>query len=147
MRQRASIIREIARIENLNSCVLLTVERSHDRLRLTGFATQIERHFWIIEPEAQVILVRRWERDIAIIAERDRECLYIEDPLHSNAARAILIGLQIALIPGNAEGFVGKFDDEEVVASVRGQAGGIDRHLIVQRVWLDGDCGACMRQA
>src|SRR5258706_3430836 len=86
MRQGASVVREVTCIEHLDACMLLTIERCDDWLRLTGFAAEIERHLRIIEPEAQVILVGWWERDTTVVTKGNRERLHVEDALHCDAA-------------------------------------------------------------
>lgn len=63
------VIREVTGVENLNARMLLAIERRNDWLSLTGFAAKVEWHLRIVKPETQVILVRGWEGDIAVITK------------------------------------------------------------------------------
>ena len=131
MRQWASVVREVTCIEYLDACMLLTIKRCDDWLRLTGFAAEIEWHLWVIEPEAQVILVGWWERDTTVITKGNRESLHVEDALYSNTTCASAVCFQIALIPCHAKWLVWQFEDEEVIACTGCQASDADRHGLV----------------
>ena len=92
--KRTCVIREIAGIEYLDACLLVTIERGHDRVDCARLATEIERHLWISEPQAQVILVRRGEGGGGT-TRREGECLHIEDASHLYTAIPPSIGLQV----------------------------------------------------
>lgn len=117
MRQWASIIGEVGCIQHLNARVLLPVEGRHDWLRLPAFTTQFEGNLGVIEPEAQVVLMRRREcRGRA--TGRDGESLLIEDAAYRYATSSAGIGLQITLIPCNPKRLIRNFKYKEIIAGV-----------------------------
>ncbi len=116
--KRTCVIREIAGIEHLDACLLVTIEWGDARAGCARLATEIERHLWISEPQAQVILVRRGEGGGGT-TRREGECLHIEDASHLYTAMPPSIGHQVTLIPRDAKGFVGNLDDEKGVLGVR----------------------------
>src|SRR5205807_2028992 len=105
MRQWTRIIREVACIQNLDTSMLLTIERSDDWTGCPWLTTLIERNLGVIEPETKVILMRRVECGCWATLG-DRECLHIEDAPHRHVAFPLRICLQVALIPGNSEGLM-----------------------------------------
>lgn len=131
MRQGASVVREVTCIEYLDACMLLTIKWCDDWLRLTGFAAQIEGHLWVIEPQAQVILVGWWERDTTVITKGKRESLHVEDAFYSNTTCANAVCFQVALIPCHAKWLVWQFENKEVIACIGRQARNADRHGLV----------------
>src|SRR5579859_595447 len=147
VRKRASVIREVAGVQHLNTGVLFAIERRDNRvvLIMPRLAAQFGRYFGVIEPEAEVILMGC--REGCRAAGRDGECLDIEDAAHAHAAVAVTVCLQIALIPGDAKGLVGKLDDKEVIASVGGQAADADGQLVVQAAACNRGLAPCLRQA
>jgi hypothetical protein len=72
--KRTCVIREIAGIEYLDACLLVTIERGDGRAECARLTPEIERHLWISEPQAQVILVRRGESGSGT-TRREGECL------------------------------------------------------------------------
>src|SRR5579872_1117395 len=108
MREWTSVVRELCRIQHLDSCVLYTIEWSDYWVWLTRLTTKIKGDFGIVEPETNMVLVRRYKRDgrILVVAERDRECFHIEDTTYRGATRTSIIGLKIGLVPRNAEWLV-----------------------------------------
>src|SRR5579872_3643715 len=81
LRERAGVV--VAGIQHLDTGILRAVERRNNRGRLAWLAAQVERDFRIVEPEAQVVLVRgrKNNRRILIIAKRDGKRLDIENAL------------------------------------------------------------------
>ena len=64
--------------------MLGAIERRDDWAGLAGFAALIEGYLRIIEPEAQVKLVRR--RECYCTTGGDRECLLVEDATYGRTA-------------------------------------------------------------
>ena len=114
--------------------MLDAIERRDDWAGLARLAALTEGYIRIVEPETDVVLVRRRERDwrLLVIAERDRECFHAEDTAHRGTTHTRGIGLNVRLIPRNTKWLIGQFDDEEVKASVGWKAGDAHCHCIIQ---------------
>src|SRR5579885_589957 len=137
MREWASVVREVAGVEDLNPSVLLAVEGCDDRAGLARLAAELERHVRIIEPETQVILMCSAEGRRRA-AGGDGECLDIEDTAHAHAAFAVVIRFQVALIPGDTERRLGKLGYKQIVAGIGRQPFDMDGQLVVQIAARDG---------
>src|SRR5207249_2983307 len=96
---------EIARVQDLNACIVFSVEWS-DRRR-TARGGGISRR---IEPETQMVLLHWIGLRVAARVGRknnrgwrntgcDSESLYAEDADEISNAKSIVIGLNVALIP------------------------------------------------
>src|SRR5262249_1817208 len=93
------------------------------------------------EPQPEMILIDRPEGrtrlrgTLAPVGRQrvlgDAERLDAEDALHGRRAISFLVGLQITLVPRDAELRMGHLDDDEVVARVRGQPRGFDLHDLI----------------
>lgn len=71
MRQRPGSNWEIARIQHLDTSILLAIERRDNWAGRPGFTPQIEWDSWIIEPETQMVLMGRGKYDIRAISWRN----------------------------------------------------------------------------
>ena len=73
MREWAGSIGELCGVQYLYTSVLFAIEWRHNRVGLTLLAAKIERNFGIIEPETEMVLVRRRKRygRVLVVAERD----------------------------------------------------------------------------
>ena len=111
MPKRSKVVRKIACIEYLDSSIVLPVKRSHGI-----FGTCLRRVLRVVEPQTQVVKLdrisdgihrgirKRWvvehERSVGGRCLRNDESLDTEPTDEPFMTDAILVGLNIALVPG-----------------------------------------------
>src|SRR5262249_14448902 len=124
--QRPLSVREVRRIQHLNTGMVLAVERC-DVSRAASFL----RIVWRVEPQTQMIDLHWRSRWVCcrIIVEylgcrgdtgSDNEGLDVEAPPEILLPDAIVIGFDIALVPRQAEGCIRNLDHEKVETGVAG---------------------------
>src|SRR5262249_30755091 len=128
MPQGTVVVAEGAGVQHLDACMLFAVERSHGGHPRARLAPEVERYLGVIEPQPEMILIDRAEgrtRLWSTLASTGRqrvlgnaERLDAEDALHRRRAISFLVGLQITLVPRDAELCMRHLDDEQVVARV-----------------------------
>ncbi len=154
--QRASVIREVRGVQHLNPRVVLAVEGRH-RSRAPGILSVRER----VEPQAQMIHLE-WSRGgiHARIRERAREDQRSRSAVRCDGERldaedspdvlkrvAILIGLDVSLIPGHPKRRLRSLEHKEVEAGLRGQTMRRDVQILGGAVIDHTDICARVREA
>ena len=109
-----------------------------------------------VEPETEMermhrigrgVAIRVWKRSLVMNdrrpggAGRDDEGLDAEPADERADPDTVLVGLNVALIPGQAEGRIGDLDHEKVEFGIRWQLLGDHRHLLDRSERMDGDAG------
>src|ERR1700756_1297696 len=124
--QRSRIVGEVRGIQDLNTGMVLAVERC-DSGRAASFLRIVRR----VEPQTQMIDLHRGRCWVCcrIIVEhlwcrggtrRDNECLDVKAPPETLLSNASGIGFNIALVPRQPEGCIGNLDHEKVEAGIVG---------------------------
>lgn len=126
--------------------MLFAVEGRDDGRFRTWFAAEFEWNIGIAEPETQVELMCGL-KGRGRAAGRDGEGFHVEDAAYGDVARAVGIGVQIGLVPGDAEGLVGQFDHEEIIFGVGSKTCDADLHFIVELSWRYLNMPSGFRQA
>src|SRR6266700_1473459 len=130
-RQWTGIIREIGRVQHLNTRMLLTVERRDDRCLCPWLTAKLEGNLWIIEPETQMILMSGLE-GCGRATRRDGKGLHIKDAAYSRATLSLSIGLHIGLVPGDTKRLIGQFDHKEIEAGVGRKPFHFNSQLVIE---------------
>src|SRR5262249_49323654 len=135
--ERTMIVREVAGVEHLDTRIVLTVEGGNG-----GGATSGLSSFRRSEPETEVVHLDRIEGRIrggigegsvedgrrGSGAGSDGEGFDIEAADEAAKALAILVRLDVALMPGHAKGRFGNLQDEEVEFGLGRQTRNGDLH-------------------
>ena len=98
--------------------MLLAVEECNNWCSLSGFTSQFERNFRIVEPEAKMELVG-WCKLRCGATRGNREGLCVEDATYCYTTVTMTICFQVTLIPGDTKGFIWKLSYKEIVACIR----------------------------
>src|SRR5215204_800008 len=139
---------EVARAKCLDARFVVTIER-----RDGGRATRSLGFLWGAEPQAKMVGVHRGEGWVLLRvkvvhlrgvhdARSKHEQLFAEDPSGAHLTLALVVGLEVCLVPGDAKGAVRLLGDEQLELRVLGRIFESDIHdLVVRRCGEDVHVG------